>query len=125
MTKSIGTIATVIIMFSTLISCGNSDSNNNDNKVEVNFVEAYCFEGECDYVFQFKNDEEISFFKNYFDPDGAEIDFDFFDQDNLETNPEWVGQTFIIEYKFVEDIKLNIATGELEGANVITKIELK
>lgn len=153
MKKKVMKFSILLVLLSALIACGENESKNDeksDEKVEVNsdensdvisdedtdvefdensievyFLEASCFEGECDFVFEFEDGTPISFYKNFMDYDGIDIDYEFFNFDDFETNSYWVGKTFDIEYEVVKGGKLDIKTGELVDCNVITKIELK
>lgn len=146
MKKKIISLTVLITMVFAIYSCSsNKTDNNNDlidqdelidsdegyydadvdyteNMVEAKFEFAQCMEGECEFVFELDNGDLIYFHKNYIQPDGYELDYDFFDQDEFGPNKDLVGKTFIINYK-VESI-YDMNSEENIDVNIITDIKL-
>ena len=125
-------MGTSVVFLSMLISCGGSENSGNEkgsgSEIEATFVSATCFEGDCDFVFKMKDGKTISFYKNYINSDSPEIEYDFFDNENMGTNEKFVGKTFLITYKFVEKGKIEVNSeysDELVDCNQILTIKMK
>jgi len=126
----IGTSVVLLSVF--LLSCGSSENSGNEkgsgNEIEATFVNANCFEGGCDFVFKMKDGETIYFYKNYINSDSPELEYDFFDNESMGANQEFVGKTFLITYKVVEKGKIEVNSDhfeELVDCNQILTIKMK
>jgi hypothetical protein len=90
---------------------------------ELIFIEGSSFEGEADLVFETIDGEYISFYMDFFDENQPELDYFFIGEDGMSANPELVGETFYIEYEFVENGRITVE-GDEEDCFIIYDAEL-
>jgi len=130
MKKSILKFGFLLFSLSLFFACSNSENTPKPDKdgnitIEATFLSAGSLEGEAELVFETKDGEKITFYRNYFNEKEPELDYMFIGDDGLSANPDLIRKVFIIKYKVQPEGKISIVTGKAEQCNQIIEAKIK